>query len=120
MEGRLAQATFIFDGHWDARPDRAPQRMPKSASKRTVHESAHQPQATASTHSEKGGGDARERSARAELAALDPALLDEDAWSAARDNLLRFFALLQEFTEAEVDVGETSICPARSGKIARS
>jgi hypothetical protein len=71
-------------------------------------------------HDARGDSDACERSARAELAALDPALLDDDAWTAARDNLLRFFTLVQAFVEAGDDAGENDICPAVRDKIARS
>ena len=98
--------------------NRAPPWMPKSASKRTVLESAFSLRTIAPIPIEDDSSDTLERAARAELAALDPALFEDDAWNAARDNLLRLFALLQEFTEAEVEVvDESDICPARSGKI---
>jgi hypothetical protein len=64
--------------------------------------------------------DALERSARAELVALDPALMDDEEWRTTRDNLLRFFALLQVFTELEEEPPTCDIRPEVRDKIRRS
>lgn len=58
-----------------------------------------------------------EERARAELVALAPELRDDDAWCEARENLLRFFSLLEIFATLEdmtadssSDTGEVGLC----------
>jgi hypothetical protein len=54
------------------------------------------------------------------MVALDPALIDDEEWRTARDNLLRFFALLQAFTELEEEACACDIRPAVRDKIGPS
>lgn len=49
-----------------------------------------------------------EEQARAELVAWAPELRDDGAWCEARENLLRFFSLLEVFTARDDATAETS------------
>lgn len=82
----MVRAILTFDGHWDARWDRAPQRMPKSASRRMHRDSAAQVNAAA----------------RASFDRLYGREIRDAEFEEIRRNLLDFFGVLRRWDQERV------------------